>query len=53
MREEGKNLKIRLRGTWVAQSVKHWTLDFGSGHAVRVVDRAPFWALHWAGMESA
>ena len=25
------------RGTWVAQSVKLWTLDFSSGHDIRVV----------------
>ena len=31
-------LKMReLRGTWVAQSVEHLTLDFGSGHDPRVV----------------
>ena len=27
----------RHRGTWVAQSVKHLTLDFGSGHGLRVM----------------
>ena len=27
-----KILKIEPRGTWVAQSVKHPTLDFSSGH---------------------
>lgn len=30
-KERGKH-----RGTWVAQSVKHVTLDFGSGHYLRV-----------------
>ena len=26
-----------LRGTWVAQSVKSVTLDFGSGHDLRAI----------------
>ena len=26
-----------MRGTWVAQSIKHLTLDFGSGHDFRAV----------------
>ena len=29
-------LKMYFRGTWVAQSVEHPALDFGSGHDVRV-----------------
>lgn len=28
-------------GTWVAQLVKHLTLDFGSGHDLRVVGSRP------------
>ena len=28
-------------GAWVAQSVKHLTLDFGSGHDLRVVRFSP------------
>ena len=28
-------------GTWVAQSVKHLTLDFSSGHDVRVMRSSP------------
>ena len=30
-----------LRGTWVAQSVEHLTLDLGSGHDPRVVGSSP------------
>ena len=30
-----------FRGAWVAQSVKHLTLDFGSGHDPRVVGSSP------------
>ena len=29
------------RGTWVAQLVKHPTLDFGSGHDLRVLGSSP------------
>ena len=29
------------RGTWVAQSVKHPTLDFGSGHDLTVTEFEP------------
>ena len=28
-------------GTWLAQSVKHPTLDFGSGHDLRVMGLSP------------
>ena len=28
-------------GTWVAQSVKHVTLDLGSGHDLRVMRSSP------------
>ena len=34
-------LKEGLRGTWVAQSVEYPTLDFGSGHDLRVVGLSP------------
>ena len=34
-------LKEGWRGTWVAQSVKHLTLDFSSGHDLRVVRPSP------------
>ena len=34
-------LKIKSRGPWVVQSVKHPTLGFGSGHALRVVRSSP------------
>ena len=27
----------KFRGAWVAQLVKHLTLDFGSGHDLRVL----------------
>ena len=30
--------KGRLRGAWVAQAVKHLTLDFGSGHDLTVYE---------------
>ena len=29
------------RGVWVAQSVKHLTLDFGAGHDLRVLSSSP------------
>lgn len=32
---------MNYRGTWVAQRVKHLTLDFGSGHDLRVVSSSP------------
>ena len=31
------HLKTDGRGHWVAQSVKHLTLDFGSGHDLRIL----------------
>ena len=34
-------LKRNLRGTWVAQLVKHLTLDFGSGHDLTVREFEP------------
>ena len=33
--------KKSLGGAWVAQSVKHLALDFGSGHDLRVVRLSP------------
>jgi len=30
-----------MRGAWVAQSVRHLTLDFGSGHDLRVMRSSP------------
>ena len=33
--------KYQLRGTWVAQFVKHLTLNFGSGHDLRVMRLSP------------
>ena len=35
--------KIKTRGTWVAQSVKHPTLDIGSGRDLTVVSVEPAW----------
>jgi len=32
----------------VAQSIKHLTLDFGSGHDLRVMRSSPSWVLSWA-----
>ena len=34
-------LKERFWGAWAAQSVKHLTLDFCSGHDLRVVGLTP------------
>ena len=31
----GELLNKELQGTWVAQSVKHQTLDFGSDHDLK------------------
>jgi len=33
--------KTEMRGTWVAQSVKRPTLDFGSGHDLRILGSSP------------
>ena len=38
-------IKTHKRGTWVAQSVEHLTLDFSSGHDPRVVRLSPTLAL--------
>jgi len=34
-------LELALRGAWMAQSVEHPTLDFSSGHDLRVVGLSP------------
>ena len=40
-----------VKGTWVAQSVKHPTLDFSSGHDLTAHENEPHshWAPHWQG----
>ena len=35
------SLKINLRGTWVAESIKHLTLHFGTGHDLMVCGFEP------------
>ena len=40
------HLKHAFRGTWVAQSVKHLALDFGSGHDLTVHEFEPHVGLH-------
>ena len=42
----------KMRGAWVAQSVEHLTLDFGSGHDLRVVRSSPL-SGSMLGVESA
>ena len=37
----GSHNKHYTRGAWVAQSVKWWTLDFGSGHVLGILGWAP------------
>ena len=37
--------KERLRDAWVAQSVKHLTLGFGSGHDLRFHEAEPYVGL--------
>ena len=34
-------MTVEVKGAWVAQSVEHWTPDFGSGHDARVVRLSP------------
>jgi len=41
MKEKGILQKVNPQGTQVAQLVKRLTLDFGSGHNVRVVRSSP------------
>ena len=38
-------------GTWPAQSVKHLTLDFGSGHEPRVVGWSPMSDSAWSPLD--
>ena len=40
------------RGAWVAQSVEHLTLDFGSGHGLAVCGIEPPVRLHTDGTQS-
>lgn len=35
--------KNEVEGAWVSQSVKHPTLDFSSGHDLRIVRSSPVW----------
>ena len=37
--------KGQRRGAWIAQSVEHPTLDFGSGHDLSVVGSSPKWGF--------
>ena len=46
------NRNVVSWGTWVAQLVKYQTLDFGSGHDLRVLRLSPEWGST-VGMESA
>ena len=48
-----KHLQNYWRGTWVAQSVKHPTLDFDSGHDPTVGEFEPHIRLHADSMEPA
>ena len=45
--------KAWIRGAWGAQSVKHPTLDFGSGHDLRVREIEPHTGLHADSTEPA
>ena len=45
-------LKVH-RGAWVAQSVRHLTLDPGSGHDLMVGEFEPHVGLHTASTEPA
>ena len=40
-RVKGETIMTASRGTWVAQSVKHLTLDFSSGHDLTVREFKP------------
>ena len=33
--------RVQTQGAWVAQSIKHLTLDLGSGHDLTVVRLSP------------
>ena len=53
MRKYDQNFKNHnLVGAWVAQLVEHLTLDFGSGHDLRVMRLSPGSGFT-LGMESA
>ena len=40
----GRKIRKNIgKGAWVAQSVKHPTLDFSSGHDLTVVRLSPAW----------
>ena len=45
-------IKFLKGGAWVAKSVKHPTLDFGSGHDIRIMRSSPT-SGSALGMESA
>ena len=45
--------KIKSRGTWVAQSVEHPTLDLGSGHDLTVHEIEPHVRLYADNMKPA
>ena len=40
-------------GAWVVQSVMCWTLDFGSGHDLKVCEIEPCFGLHTVRVEPA
>ena len=43
----------KFQGAWLAQSVKHLTLDLGSGHDLTVREFKPHIGLHTDGAEPA
>ena len=45
--------RTKLRGAWVAQSVKHLTLGFGSGHDCTVPEFEPCVGLYTDSVEHA
>ena len=52
-RVKGETIMTASRGTWVAQSVKHLTLDFSSGHDLPVRGFKPCIRLHADSVEPA
>ena len=52
-RVKGETIMTASRGTWVAQSVKHLTLDFSSGHDLTVREFKPCIGLHAGRAEPA
>ena len=44
--------ETKIRGIWVAQSVKHLTLDFSSGHGLAVMTLSPM-SGSWLSIEPA